>query len=178
MRTFISLELPEEIKDEIVLFQNELQKARLFEGKMTERENLHLTLKFLGEISEETADKIKKKLENIKFKKFSAEISGAGTFSENFVRIIWVALNGKELFKIQEQIDDELKELFNEGERFMAHVTIARPKKIFDRKKLMEFLGEDNFNGKKYLIDKISFKKSELTKQGPVYENLLVIEGK
>jgi len=59
MRAFISLELPEEIKKEIVKIQNKLPE---FIGKKTEKQNLHLTLKFLGEVGEEELEKIKKKL--------------------------------------------------------------------------------------------------------------------
>jgi len=178
MRTFIALELPEEMKDEIVGLQKELEKSGLFDGKLTERENLHLTLKFLGEISEEQAEDVKEILGKVKFNKFNVKISQVGVFNENFIRIIWGALSGKELFDIQKEIDDKLKELFAEEERFMGHITLARPKSVPDKKKLIIGLESLKMSEKNYVVDKISFKKSELKKEGPVYENLLVIEGK
>lgn len=178
MRAFIALELPEEMKDEIVRLQNELEKSGLFLGKMTERENLHLTFKFLGEISEGQAEEVKEILGRIKFGRFSVKLSQAGVFDRSIIRIIWVALSGKELFDIQKKIDDKLKELFPKEERFMAHITIARPKNVPDKKKLIEKLESLKLNRESYAVGNVCFKKSELTKAGPVYENLLVIEGK
>ena len=59
MRTFIAIDIPDSIKNEIIKIQNSLPE---FIGKKTEKENLHLTLKFLGEIDEEKIELIKKEL--------------------------------------------------------------------------------------------------------------------
>ena len=59
MRVFISINLPESVKKEIKKIQDSLPN---FTGKKTEYENLHLTLKFLGEIDEENLPKKRKKL--------------------------------------------------------------------------------------------------------------------
>ena len=66
MRVFISLNIPKEIKKEIKKIQNKLPE---FNGKITEENNLHLTLKFLGEISEQRVEEIRKKLRKINFRK-------------------------------------------------------------------------------------------------------------
>jgi 2'-5' RNA ligase len=155
-----------------------LEKSGLFEGKLAERENLHLTLKFLGDISEEQAEKVKEMLGKVKFGKFSVKLANVGVFDKKIIRIIWVALEAKELFDVQKEIDNSLKDLFAEEERFMGHVTIARPKFVKDKEKLIGKLKSLKVSDKSYAIDKISFKRSELTKSGPIYENLLVIEGK
>lgn len=63
MRTFISINIPENIKKEIINVQNSLPE---FIGKKTEFANFHLTLKFLGEIDENILDEIKKRLNKIK----------------------------------------------------------------------------------------------------------------
>ena len=53
MRCFIALDLPREAIKRIEEIQELIKKKNLFAGKFTESDNLHLTLKFLGEISEE-----------------------------------------------------------------------------------------------------------------------------
>ena len=62
MRAFIALELPKEILEEINRIQGLLKKNNLFAGKFTELENLHLTLKFLGEIDDKHIEDIKRRL--------------------------------------------------------------------------------------------------------------------
>ena len=59
MRTFIALDLPVEAVREIENIQNKLKKKVLFTGKFTERDNLHFTLKFFGEISDEKVEEVK-----------------------------------------------------------------------------------------------------------------------
>lgn len=167
MRAFIAIDIPEEIKSEIARIQKNLPE---FSGKKTELENLHLTLKFLGEISEEQADKVRKKLSEIKFKKFEAEISELGVFNENFVRIVWIKLEGCE--NIQEEVDRKLEGLFPRERRFMSHLTIARIKKIKDRKKFISELGKIKINHTKLNISDFFLKKSILTGEKPVYEAL------
>jgi 2'-5' RNA ligase len=59
-----------------------MKKKNFFYGKFTEPENLHLTLKFLGEIQESKVHEIQKKLKEIKFKIFDASLGEIGFFSK------------------------------------------------------------------------------------------------
>jgi len=166
MRAFISLELDEEAKQEILRIQKEIKKSDLFEGKLTEKGNLHLTLKFLGEIEEETLERTKEKLKEIKFKSFDAELGEIGIFSD---RILWVKLEGKAI-ELQEEIDEKLKEIFKREARFMSHITIARIKKIMDKKNLFLFFKRFRAGKIKINIDRFLLKSSKLTPEGPIYE--------
>ena len=173
MRTFISLDLPKEIIEEIVKIQKLIKKQSLFTGKFIESENLHLTLKFLGEIDEEKVEEVKKRLKSIKIEKeIFAELGEAGVFSKSFVKIIWIKLNGKGIFELQKQIDDKLKDLFPVEERFMSHITIVRVKHTGDKKGLLDYLKSVKPKGIKFLVKEFSFKKSELKPEGPVYESI------
>jgi len=171
MRTFISIDIPEEIRKEILKIQKQLPE---FSGKITEKENLHLTLKFLGEISGGQAEKIKEELEKIKFKRFEAEISEIGVFDENFIRIVWLKIEN--CGNIQKEIDDRLSFLFPKEERFMSHLTIARVKNIKDRKKFISGLGKIKTERKKFIVSEFYLKKSILAGSNPVYENLLEVK--
>ena len=74
MRVFIAINLPEDIKAKVFHEFEIVQNSGLVTGNFVEKENLHLSLKFLGEVSEEEIEKIKKKLSEIKFKKLDVEI--------------------------------------------------------------------------------------------------------
>jgi len=93
MRCFISIDLSENIKQEIDKIQNKLPD---FYGKKTELTNLHLTLKFLGEIGEDKVKEVKERLSGIDFEKFEAEIDSLGVFSKKFIRIVWLHVSGCE----------------------------------------------------------------------------------
>ena len=167
MRTFIAIDLPENIREEIRKIQEKLPE---FKGKLTEKENLHLTLKFLGEVDEEKIRLLKDKLKEIKFKKFEAEIDSLGVFSEKFVRIVWLHLTNCE--KLQEKIDETLKDLFPREERFMSHITIARVKSCKDKKALIERLKQIRLDNFKFKVESFELMKSELAKEGARYEVL------
>lgn len=190
MRVFIAIELDKECVNEIIRIQKLILKKTLFQGKLTESENLHLTLKFLGEISDDKVVEIKKRLSLIKFNEFFAELGEVGVFSPDFVKIIWVKLNGKKIWELQKEIDEKLaisqtlalggkassdeklSDIFPKEERFMSHVTIARVKNVSDKKGFLEYLKSVKPKKIRFLIKGFSLKKSELEFSGPKYEDL------
>jgi len=171
MRAFIAIDLPKEAREEIVRIQEKMPE---FLGKNTEEENLHLTLKFLGEIDEEQVEKIKRELEEIKLKKFETEIDSLGVFSEDFIKIIWLHLTN--CGKLQEEVDKRLASLFPKEERFMSHLTIARVKNVANKKEFLEKLEEIKIPGIRFSVDNFKLKKSTLTAEKPVYEDILEIK--
>ena len=169
MRVFIAVELGENAKEEIRKIQ---EKVPDFMGKLTGLENLHLTLKFLGELDDKQIEKIKQKLREIKLEKFKAEIDEIGVFNENFVRIVWVHVNSEKLLELQKSVDSCLEGLFEKEKRFMSHVTIARVKSLENKKEFLDKLGEIKFEKIKLLVDKFVLKKSILSEKGPEYEDI------
>ncbi len=167
MRTFISIDIPEEIKGEIIKIQDKLPE---FYGKKIDPENLHLTLKFLGEVNEGKIDKIKRKLGEIDFNKFETEIDSIGIFSEKFIRIVWLHL--KNCDDLQSEINDKLEDLFEKEKRFMSHLTIARVKHIKNKKEFLEDLRKIEIPKIKFVVDNFRLKESVLLKEGPRYDTL------
>ena len=82
-RAFIAIDLPLEATNEIERVAKLIWKKTLFSGKITENANLHLTLKFLGEIDDEKVLEIKKRLSEIKFSEFSCELGEVGVFNKD-----------------------------------------------------------------------------------------------
>ncbi|MFH1801740.1 MAG: RNA 2',3'-cyclic phosphodiesterase [archaeon] len=167
MRCFISIDIPEKVQKEIIRIQEQLPE---FYGKKTEPENLHLTLKFLGEISEERVEEIKKRLEEIKFNKVEAEIDSLGVFSEKFIRIIWLHLANCE--GLQKKIDESLGDLLEQEKKFMSHLTIARVKNVRDKKKFLEELDKIKTTEIKFIVSSFKLKESVLKPERVMYKTL------
>jgi len=170
MRVFVSLELPLKIRREIKKIQGLIRKKTLLTGKFTEQENLHLTLKFFGEINESKVREVKERLRGVELKSFDVYLGEVGVFSESFIRIVWVKLNGAE--GLQREIDARLEGLFKKEERFMSHITIARVKRVEDKKELIEYLKSIKFEKREFRVDKFYLMKSELFSEGPVYSEI------
>ncbi len=174
-RTFIAIELPDNVIKEVARVQNILGK-RKFTGKLTELENAHLTLKFLGEIDDLKLEEVMQKLREVKFEKFEARLEKAGTFNfHGMPRIVWIKVAGKGIFELQKKVDMILKECgFKEEERFMSHMTIARVKYVKDKKDFMDYVSGLKLRDVRFKVNEFKLKESELRELGPVYKDLEV----
>lgn len=172
-RAFICIEMPDSVVKEVARVQEILGKWR-FTGKMTELENLHLTLKFLGEINDEKLKKVRERLKEVKFERFEAKLDEIGTFNfRGKPRIIWIKIGGKGIFELQRKVDETIeKEGFNLEERFMGHMTIARVKYAKDKKGFLEHVKNIGISEVKFEVNAFHLEKSELKSGGPVYTPL------
>ena len=172
-RAFICIEFPSEIVKEVARVQ-ELLETRKFTGKLTELENLHLTLKFLGEVDERKLKAVKKKLQEIRLEKFDARLGEAGTFSyRKKPRIVWIKILGKGMIELQQQVDEVLSEIgFKKEERFMSHLTIARVKFVKDKKGFVDYVKNLGVKGLKFGVGEFKLMESELRPVGPVYTEI------
>ncbi len=177
-RAFIAIEFPDSVIKEIARVQ-ELLSGVKFTGKLTELENLHLTLKFLGEIDDSKVEAVREKLRGIKFDKMKLKLGKIGTFSiHGKLRIVWIKVEGKGIYDLQKEIDDSLKEVFPAEERFMGHLTIARVKYIKDKKGFLSHIESVYVKPIGFECSEFKLKKSELKPIGPVYSDLEVIKSK
>ena len=173
MRLFIGIFLPEEILDYLYEVENKLKKNLPAKINWVSKKNLHLSIKFFGEISKDNLGLIKEKLNRIKFKSFKVKLDQIGVFpNENYVRVIWIGLKpaGK-MIELQQKIDSELLDLFPKDQRFSAHLTLARVKFIKDKDEFKKNLKLET-NEKEFEINEFCLVKSELSKNGPRYEIL------
>lgn len=180
MRLFVAVDLNEEIRENIF----GLSKILGVRGvKTVERENLHITLKFLGGVHDSKKDRIISALDEIEFEKFRINFKGVGYFpNASRLRVIWVGVeNGaKELETLANLVEDKMAELkFKKERRFVPHATIARVKRIDNsmRSRILKQLAEfKNEEFGEMEVEHFSLKKSTLTPSGPIYEDVKIFE--
>ncbi|MCX6741776.1 MAG: RNA 2',3'-cyclic phosphodiesterase [Candidatus Pacearchaeota archaeon] len=168
MRCFLAIDLPEEVKEELLRIEREIQPFLV--GNFVESKNMHLTLKFLGEIDEAKLKDIRKKLKKIKLKKFKAGLGKFGFFSPSFIRVVWISVEPKEIIKgLYEEIE---KALGNKPAGFESHVALVRVKKIDDKRSFLSKTLRIKIKTKGFEVKEFVLKKSTLTPNGPIYEDL------
>ena len=176
IRAFISIEIPQEIKEKISLIQEQLKSVET-PVSWVRLDSIHLTLKFLGNIMEEQIPDIKKCIEIVAngIPPFSVNIKGGGVFPNlNYPRVIWLGLEDRtdSLFKLQKGFDSCLEKIgFEPEERgFKPHLTLGRVKSLKGKNQLIRTIhiykdievGEIN-------VDKIKLMRSQLNPAGAIY---------
>ena len=168
MRCFIGIDLPIVTIKEIQKIQKKLEPS--FIGRLTSSENLHLTLKFLGEIEEDAINDVKKKLSSITHPPFELTLKDVGVFSQKFIKIIWVKVSGVPL---QPLVDKCLKDIFKLENRFMGHITIARVRSLADKKSFLQLINVTTVNEISFMVKDFYLKESILTSDGPIYKDIV-----
>ena len=175
MRLFIAIDLPEEIKQSLADIKDSFDKDT---GKIRwiTKENLHITLKFLGEMNKDKQEEVTKILNKITFSPFTLHFSSFGVFpNSDKIRIFWTGLEPKDkLFDLHKIIDTSLSEHFPPNQNFLAHVTLARIKSLKDKETFLETIHKLKPPSLKTDINIKQFHlyESVLTPGGPVYTKL------
>ena len=171
MRTFIAIELPEELSAKLKSIQEQLVTDS---AKLTLTRAFHLTLKFLGEIDDSRADDLKNMLAKIKFKPFEARLTKLGFFpDENYIRVIHIGLEPEKQIKaLQKNIESSLPK-FKKDNRFHPHITLARVKFVKDKEQFKTTISKIKLpEFPEFKVENFKLIKSTLTPEGPVYEEL------
>ena len=166
VRSFIAIEIPESVKNELKNIQDSLNRGG-FDIKFVEPSNIHLTLKFLGLVDVATLENIKRALSVLasKYSEFSSHLKGVGVFPDiRRPRVIWVDINKNEdkILEIYGDLESALYDLgFEKVDRpFKTHLTIGRMRSLKNIDKLQTILDGINFNSKEdFKISEISFFK-------------------
>ena len=167
MRCFIGIDLPIVAIKEIQKIQKKLEPN--FTGRLTASENLHLTIKFLGEIEKDAINDVKKKLSSITPPPFELILKDVGVFSQKFIKIIWVKVSDVPL---QPLVDNSLKDIFKLENRFMGHITIARVRSLADKKSFLQLINVTTVNEVSFMVKDFYLKESILTPDGPIYKDI------
>lgn len=182
MRTFIAIELPGQIRDFLAHIEERLIATHA-DVKWVEPKNIHLTLKFLGEIDEKKHERINLILDEVAGQKpsYKIRISSIGAFPKlDSPRVIWVGVDSgdKETKELAKALEEKIQKIGipKEDRAFSSHITIGRTRSTKDRDKLVQELNNlgSKFSAEnlEFSVNKITLYKSTLTPQGPIYEVL------
>ena len=178
LRCFIAIDIEDPVLIEnIVRLQNDILSVQTTGIKMVEPQNIHLTLRFLGEISLSMVKEVEKILNSITYNKFYMSLEGVGAFPSIYnPRVIWIGVNeGREkLRELHSMLEPKIRRLgiMPDHKSFEPHVTIARVKSR-RRENLVSILKKvkEMYIGR-MIVDNIRLKKSTLTPRGPIYDTL------
>lgn len=147
--------------------------------KLVEVQNLHLTLKFLGNTEEKHVGEIKEIIKSAVagISPFDIRFEGAGAFPNlNYMNVVWVGIKDSDILaKIAESIDMNTEILGYEREKrgFSPHLTIARVKDRKGKESLRKLIKEyEDYKFGEQTVNSICLKKSVLTPNGPIYSTL------
>ena len=176
MRIFLAIDIPQNLKKEIKKFISDCYKIENKNIKYVEEENLHITLKFFGEVEKEKVKEIQNSFSNIKQSNFCLRLSKIGCFPDfKRAKVLWIGIeDSKELNNFFNFIEEKCISLgFKSEEReFRPHITIARFKSQPENN-IIDFLTN---NIKKefgeFFADRFILYESKLTPRGPIYSKI------
>ena len=188
IRTFIAIDLSEEVKKDIEDLVEEVKKEfnDCVKMKWVEKKNYHITLKFLGNILKSDVKNVIEKM-NICFcdeKRFLNQFNSLGKFPKNgeYVKVIFMKIEKDEKIKeIHDRLEAHLNELGFGKERFyVPHLTLARVKYVTNKKEFMKKVHEifERYHdiNIKFEVEKVTLYESKLKRNGPEYIKLHEIQ--
>ncbi len=181
VRLFVALIFPDAIKAALGGLIDDL-RPRGQGIKWVESHNIHLTLKFIGEISAKKVDRIIDAVGEVVAgqAKFEGHVVGCGGFPHlKRPRVLWVGLKGAgPAIEIAKKLNHKLIPIGVKSERkpLSPHLTLGRIKKQTDLSDLSAYMEHLNFDAGSVILDKVALVKSTLTPGGPIYENIKVFE--
>lgn len=179
IRTFIGIELPEHIHDSIQRIQDGL-KPLMPDVRWTKYGNVHLTLKFLGEVSVRKLDRVIEETRGValKFQIFNLRLQGLGAFPNiRKPSVVWIGISkGSDMVhKIVEELEGSMEKLGfpREKRAFYPHLTIGRVRDLRNpnvmekafRETEVDVVGE-------FSVERLSVIKSQLDPSGSIYTTM------
>lgn len=176
MRAFIAVELPQTVRRALTLLERELAVSRA-DVKWVEESNLHITMRFLGEITEDQRQAVEQLLRTVAHgvAPFPFTLVELGAFpSVASPRVVWIGVGqGKDVLRnLAEQLEDGLQQLGLPGEErgFAAHVTLGRVRSPKNRAELSSRLNTTAWiPPPPWRIERLTLFQSTLTSAGPLY---------
>lgn len=183
IRSFIAFDIENEI---VVRRLSEVQNMLVNTGanlKLVKPQNIHVTMRFLGNIALHMVDSIHEEMKHVFVTPFDIELRGLGAFpSLRYARVVWAGIRkgSDELVNVFDLLEPRLRRLGfkRDSKGFSAHLTIARVRTGRHKAELVKCVEE--------LVDYefgviraacLKLKKSVLTPRGPIYTALREVHG-
>jgi 2'-5' RNA ligase len=167
MRLFVALAIPDPVAQGLMLIQSGVPGAR-----WSEREQLHLTLRFIGEVDGREAEDIDEALTAISAPRFPLALKGVGEFGGKHPRAIWAGASEKEpVAHLARKVEAALQRigLAAEERKFVPHVTLARLHAAAQGR-VMDWLTDHAlYASAPFEVREFILYSSELTSDGSIY---------
>jgi len=176
-RLFIALDIPEDAKDKLFLYRDAVPTKRMYHWE--QKEKLHLTISFLGNVEVEKIPLIENILDEVAmFGKFSCFIPNFGFFGfldkpkALYARVV----SDQTLFRIEKYLSECLENLdiLTDEKHFKPHVTLMKVKEKFEEG-FIEAFTSVQFEKISFLAKEIVLYESELNQTGSIYKKLKTI---
>lgn len=146
--------------------------------KLVKPQNIHITMRFLGDIHPTMVDAVHEEMKSVSFTPFDVELRGLGVFPNmKYLRVVWAGIRkgADELGNVFDQLEPRLRKLGFKPDLkgFSPHLTIARVRTGRNKAELsrcVEELADYEFGVLR--ADCLRLKKSVLTPKGPIYSTL------
>lgn len=171
MRLFTAIELPEDVRGSAWEFERALM-TNYRHARWVARENLHLTLIFIGEASPDRAQPIREALARVKCEPFQISLEGLGSFPEGkpIARVLWIGVGegAERMVALADKLKLALAPLdIRDDKAFHPHLTLARGRR--DAGIPVQRLGFPGFGPLRFKVWHFSLMESKLRPGGPVY---------
>lgn len=179
MRLFIAVDLDEKTRESISGLMNGFAGSG-FDVKWVEPVNIHLTLKFLGEVDEGRIMDVERSISDAvkDVKAFRMSVSDVGYFgSPVHVKVIWVGVKQgrQELIMLSRVLERELSHIRKEEHEPSPHITIGRVRSGRNREELLRDIEKaSHVKFGEVDVKEIKLKCSVLGREGPVYMDVKV----
>jgi 2'-5' RNA ligase len=168
IRLFVGLEIPAELRRRMAMLARGVDDAR-----WVAEENLHISLRFIGEVPEDRAEDLAAALDTVRAPTFTITLSGAGHFeSGRRVRVLWLGIERNEALKaLYDKVESALVRagLEPEGRKFKPHVTLARLKDARPASVKGWLAANTMFKAVPFTVDRFVLFSSRLGREGPTY---------
>ena len=178
IRSFIAFDMENE---QVLTRLGQVQKLVLETGadvKLVEPQNIHVTMRFLGDINPAMIEKVYDAMKNVKFTPFTIRVRGLGVFPGiSFPRVVWVGMTDgvEQLRSIFDQLEPQLRLLgfAKDAYGFSPHLTIARVRSARNKQHLAELVTKrGDFEFGTIEANCLRLKRSQLSPKGPTYSNI------
>ncbi len=178
IRSFIAFDMN---NDTILTKLAAVQKLLVETGadlKMVAPQNIHITIRFLGNVSPGMVEKIFEAMKKVEFKPFMVQLCGLGVFpSLNYPRVVWAGMKvgAEQLKSVAGQLEPYIEALGfpKDTYGFSPHLTIARVRSARNKQLLTEFVAKKAaYDFGTINADCLRLKRSQLSPKGPTYSTL------
>ncbi|WP_318567881.1 RNA 2',3'-cyclic phosphodiesterase [Salinigranum marinum] len=182
MRLFVAIDLPADLAADVAAAQRRFGDAPGL--RLTDPEQAHVTLKFLGAVDDDAVDGVERAVEraadDAAVEPFEATVGGFGVFpSLDYISVVWTGIRQgtAELTRLHEHVERRTTDLGFEPEAhtFTPHVTLARMDDARGKRAVQGVVREEDPTIGSFRVDEVRLKRSELTPDGPAYSTVATV---